>query len=170
MEANEQQRVFDEWLGENRGLFFKVVRAYAFNPHDQEDLFQEIATQVWNSVPKFRGDSKVTTWIYRVALYSAIAWSKKERRHRDNHQTINGHEQTLLQVSKIRNPRLDWLYEQVSQLDEVDRSLTLMMLDGYSYKEISATLGITESNVGVKLNRVKKRLTEKSNQEIQNGV
>jgi RNA polymerase sigma-70 factor (ECF subfamily) len=170
MEANEQQRIFDEWLGEHRGLFFKVVRAYAFNPHDQEDLFQEIATQVFNSIPKFRGDSKPTTWIYRVALYSAMAWSKKERRHRDSHQSINGEEHTLLQPSKTRNSRLDWLYEQISQLDELDRSLTLMMLDGYSYKEISATLGITENNVGVKLNRIKKRLTEKSNAEVKNGV
>lgn len=170
MEANEQQRVFDEWLGEHRGLFFKVVRAYAFNPHDQEDLFQEIATQVWNSIPKFRGDSKATTWIYRVALYSAMAWSKKERKHRDQHQTINGQEHALLQPSRIKNSRLDWLYEQISRLDEVDRSLTLMMLDGYSYREISATLGITESNVGVKLNRIKKRLTEKSNEETKNGI
>jgi len=170
MEANEQQRIFDDWLAEHRGLFFKVVRAYAFNPHDQEDLFQEISTQVWNSVPKFRGDSKVTTWIYRVALYSAMAWSKKERKHRDQHQTINGQEHTLLQPSKTRNARLDWLYDQISRLDEVDRSLTLMMLDGYSYKEISATLGITESNVGVKLNRIKKRLTEQSNAEVQHGV
>lgn len=170
MEAAEQQQIFDEWLDEHRGLFFKVVRAYTFNPHDQEDLFQEIATQVWNSVPKFRSNSKVTTWIYRVALYSAMAWSKKERRHRDKNQTINGYEYTLLQVSKIKNPRLDWLYDQIGQLDKVDRSLTLMMLDGYSYKEISATLGITESNVGVKLNRVKKHLTEKSNEEINNGI
>lgn len=170
METDEQQRIFDEWLGEHRGLFFKVVRAYAFNPHDQEDLFQEIATQVWHSVPKFRGDSKVTTWIYRVALYSAMAWSKKERRHRDQHQTINGHEHTMLQASRAKNPRLDWLYDQISRLDEVDRSLTLMMLDGYSYKEISATLGITESNVGVKLNRIKKRLTEQSNAEVPHGV
>ena len=82
MEVNEQQRIFDEWLEQHRGLFFKVVRAYAFDPHDQEDLFQEVATQVWNSVPKFRSESKVTTWIYRVALYTAMAWSKKERRSR----------------------------------------------------------------------------------------
>ncbi|MBI1177837.1 sigma-70 family RNA polymerase sigma factor [bacterium] len=170
MERNEQQRIFDGWLDEHRGLFFKVVRAYAFNQHDQEDLFQEITTQVWNSIPKFRGDSKATTWIYRVALYSAMAWSKREKRHRDGHQTINGQEHALLQTSKNKNPRLDWLYDQIGQMDEIDRSLTLMMLDGHSYKEISATLGITESNVGVKLNRIKKRLTEKSNEETNHGL
>ena len=170
MNTGEQQRVFGEWLDQHSGLFFKVVRAYAFNPHDQEDLFQEIATQVWNSVPKFRGDSAVTTWIYRVALYSAIAWSKKERRHRDTHRTIDGHDYTLLQAAENNDPRLDWLYQQIAQLDEIDRSLTLLMLDGFSYKEIGATLGITQSHVGVKLNRIKKRLTQQSLEEINHGV
>jgi len=170
MEANDQQQIFDEWLKEHRGLFFKVVRAYAFKPQDQEDLFQEIATQVWNSIPKFRNDSKVTTWIYRVALYSAMAWSKKERRYRDQHQPITGLENTLIQASKTKNPQLDWLYDQISQLDEVDRSLALMMLDGYSYKEIADTMGITETYVGVKVNRFKKRLTEKHKQEVKHEL
>ena len=170
MKTSEQQRIFDEWLDQHIGVFFKVVRAYAFNPHDQEDLFQEVATQVWNSVPKFRGDSATTTWIYRVALYSAMAWSKTERRHRDKHHAFDVHDFKLLQISKIEDPRLDWLYEQISQLDEVDRSLTLLMLDGFSYKEIGATLGITENHVGVKLNRIKKRLTEQSLEEINHGV
>ena len=165
MDADEQQRIFDEWLGEHRGLFFKVLRSYAFNAHDREDLFQEIATQVWHSIPKFRSHSKVSTWIYRVALYSAIAWSKKEKRYQDRVQTIDGCEQVLLTASKERNPQLDWLFEQIGELGEIDRSLTLLMLDGFSYREISETLGITESNVGVKINRIKKRLSEKLEEE-----
>ena len=170
MDADDQRRIFDEWLEQHRGLFFKVVRAYAFTPPDQEDLFQEVATQVWNSIPKFRHDAKVSTWIYRVALYAAMAWSKKERRYREKHQSINGYEHVLIQSAKTRNPQLDWLYEQISQLDPVDRSLTLMMLDGHSYKEIAETLGITESNVGVKLNRFKKRLTEQLNRKVQHEL
>ena len=165
MHISEQERIFDKWLELHRGLFFKVVRAYAHNSQDQEDLFQEIVAQVWNSVPKFRGDCAVTTWIYRVALYSAIGWSKKERRHRENHRSIKGDNSRLLQVSEVKNPRIDWLYEQIAELDEIDRSLTLLMLDGFSYKEIAFTLGITESNVGVKLNRIKKRLAELVNEE-----
>ena len=72
MKSTEQQRIFEEWLGLHSGLLFKVVRAYAFNSHDQDDLFQEITAQLWNSVPGYRGDSALPTWIYRVALYSAI--------------------------------------------------------------------------------------------------
>ncbi len=165
MEAKEQRRIFDEWLSEHRGLFFKVLRSYAFTAHDREDLFQEIATQVWHSIPKFRRHAKVSTWIYRVALYSAIAWSKKERRYQAHVQTMDGCEQVLLTASKERNPQLDWLFEQIGELGAIDRSLTLLMLDGFSYREISETLGITESNVGVKINRIKKRLSEKLEEE-----
>src|ERR1700729_4645395 len=89
MGQTEQQRVFDGWLGNHQGLFFKVVRAYAFTPQDQEDLFQEIATQVWRSIPGFRGDAAVTTWIYRVALNAAITWTQKERRHRAGKQRLD---------------------------------------------------------------------------------
>lgn len=82
MDENEQMQIFDMWITEHRGLFFKVVRSFAFNPHDQDDLFQEISTQVFHSIRKFNGDSKASTWIYRVALYSAMRWSGKERRHK----------------------------------------------------------------------------------------
>ncbi len=165
MKAPEQKRIFDEWLETHRGLFFKVVRSYAFTPHDQDDLFQEIATQVWHSIPKFRKDAKVSTWIYRVALYSAMAWSKKERRYRDRIQTVEEFEPTLLKPVKQTSGQLDWLFEQIGQLNEIDRSLTLLMLDGYSYREIAETLGITENHVGVKVSRIKKHLAEKLEEE-----
>ena len=162
MNAGQQQHIFEDWLADHRGLFFKIVRAYAFTHHDQEDLFQVIATQVWNSVPNYRGESKTSTWIYRVALFAAISWSKKERKYRDHHRDVDASTPTLLAASPRQNPRVEWLYEQISQLDEIDRSLTLMMLDGFSYADIATTLGISESHVGVKLNRLKKHLSNLS--------
>ena len=170
MKPDEQQKIFEDWLTLHRGLLFKVVRAYAFTGHDQEDLFQEITTQVWNSIPSYRGDSAVTTWIYRVALYSAMAWSKKERRHRERHQSITSDDRPLLQHANVNNQKLDWLYEQIAQLDEIDRSLTLLMLDGFSYREIGETMGISQNYVGVKLTRIKKRLTEQSTKEDTHGI
>jgi RNA polymerase sigma-70 factor, ECF subfamily len=170
MQKDEQQRVFDGWLRSHQGLFFKVVRAYAFTPQDQEDLFQEIATQVWRSIPGFRGDAAVTTWIYRVALNAAIAWTQKERRHRAGKQGLDGVEPAILQTSPATDPRVEWLYEQIRQLNEVDRSLTLLLLDGFSYKEMATMLGITENYVGVKINRTKAHLTGKSREEIGDGV
>lgn len=170
MRNDEQQQVFDGWLRNHQGLFFKVVRAYAFTPSDQEDLFQEIATQVWRSIPGFRGDAAVTTWIYRVALNAAIAWTQKERRHRAGKQGLDGVEHAFLQASPATDPRVEWLYEQIRQLNEIDRSLTLLLLDGFSYKEMAAMLGITENYVGVKINRIKAHLTGKSREEVSDGV
>jgi RNA polymerase sigma-70 factor, ECF subfamily len=170
MGKDEQQQVFDGWLSNHQGLFFKVVRAYAFTPHDQEDLFQEIATQVWRSIPGFRGDAAVTTWIYRVALNAAIAWTQKERRHRAGKEGLDGVEHAFLQASPATDPRIEWLYEQIRHLNEIDRSLTLLLLDGFSYKEMAAMLGITENYVGVKINRIKAHLTGKSREEVSDGV
>ncbi len=170
MDENEQKRLFDECLNKHKGLLFKVVRAYAFSPHDQDDLFQEISVQVWNSIPNFRGESAVTTWIYRVALYSAIAWSRREKKHHDGKQPLTEVEHTLTETAKFKDSRLDWLYEQIAQLNEIERSLTLLLLDGFSYKEMATILGISESNVGVKINRIKKHLTQKSQETINHGV
>ncbi len=170
MQKEEQRQIFVAWLGSHKGLFFKVVRAYAFTPPDQEDLFQEIATQVWRSIPGFRADAAVTTWIYRVALNAAITWTREERRHRDGARALDGVESAILQASPARDPRVEWLYEQIRELNEVDRSLTLLLLDGFSYKEMAAMLGITENYVGVKINRIKAHLTSKSREEIGNGV
>lgn len=162
MDEHIQKQTFDEWLARHRGLIFKVIRAYAFTPHDQDDLFQEIITQVWNSIPRFRGDSAVTTWLYRVSLNTASAWLRKERRNHGRTQALNGSEFVLETPVRAPNPRLDWLYEQIARLDHIDRSLTLLMLDGSSYREMAETLGITESNVGVKINRIKAHLIKQS--------
>ncbi len=170
MDKGEQKRLFDEWLDRHTGLFFKVVRAYAFTPHEQDDLFQEISIQVWNSIPNFRGDSAVPTWIYRVALYSAIAWARREKKHHEGKQPLTEAEYALTETAKFKDSRLDWLYEQIGRLNEIDRSLTLLLLDGFSYKEMATVLGISESNVGVKINRIKKHLTQKSLETINHGV
>lgn len=170
MREDDQQKIFAEWLTVNKGLFFKVVRAYAFTPQDQEDLFQEIAAQVWRSVPGYRGDAAVTTWIYRVALNTAIAWTQKERKHREGKRALDGVESAMLRAAPATDPRVEWLYQQIRQLSEIDRSVTLLLLDGFSYKEMAAMLGITENYVGVKISRIKTQLSSKSREEVRDGV
>lgn len=170
MVESEQKRIFDEWLDRHKGLFFKVVRAYAFTPQDQDDLFQEIAIQVWDSVPNFRGESSTATWIYRVALYTAMSWARQEIKREDGKRPLAGIEHTLIATTTKIDDRLIWLYDEIAQLNEVDRSLTLLLLDGYSYKEMAAILGISTSNVGVKINRIKKHLTRKSKEGVTHGV
>jgi RNA polymerase sigma-70 factor, ECF subfamily len=157
MTEAEQNEIFAAWLAQHKGIFFKIVRAYAFNAHDQDDLFQEISLQVWRSIPDFRGEAKASTWIYRVALYAAMAWTRKENRQPPT-RSLAGVEEALLHPSLSSDPRLEWLYEQIARLEPVDRSLCLLLLDGFSYKEMAEMAGISESNVGVKIHRIKQKL------------
>lgn len=105
---------------------------------------------------------------YRVALNSALNWSRKERKHRDRTQPLGG--DALRETSAAKDRRLGWLYEQIGQFDHVDRSLTLLLLDGFSYREMAETLGISESYVGVKINRIKTHLINLTKEEKHHGV
>lgn len=163
MTEKRQTEIFEEWIERYQSLIFKAVRAYAFSPHDHDDLFQEIAIQLWRSVPNFRGDSADSTWIYRVALNTAVKWSRTERKHNEKRSSFDSVKHILRRREDTpRDERLDWLYEEIGRLDEVDRSLTLLMLDGFSYREMSEILGISESHVGVKIHRIKKHLITQS--------
>ena len=169
MTEKEQTHIFETWLHQCKALIFKIVRAYAFTSDDQSDLFQEISIQVWRSIPTFRHEAAITTWIYRISLNTAISWVRKERK-RNQAETLEN-VQHILQESKIEvDERLVWLYKEIQQLDEIDRSITLLLLDGLSYKEMAGILGITESNVGVRINRVKKQLIAKSKKYDHYGV
>ena len=162
---SERDRIFADWLASHKGILFKVVHAYAFEHADRQDLFQEIVIQIWHSVDAFRGDSSVPTWMYRVALNTAIAWTRKENRHQRGKQPLEIVEGLLTTSSEARDPRVEWLYQQIAQLKDVDRSVALLLLDGFSYKEIAAIVGITESNVGVKISRIKSALAGKRAEE-----
>lgn len=164
MTESEQRKVFDDWLGLHKGLLFKVVRAYAFTGEDQDDLFQEITIQVWRSIPNFRRESAVTTWLYRVSLNTAMKWKSREHKHVNGRNPINhtNHDHVLQESQKPVDDRLSWLYEEIASLNEIDRSLCLLLLDDFSYKEMSGILGISESNVAVKIHRVKKHLIAQS--------
>lgn len=170
MTENEQLHIFESWLGDYKALFFKIIRAYAFIEADRDDLFQEIAVQVWRSVPNFRQDSAVTTWIYRVALNTAIKWNRDEQKHHQNRQSFENVEHLLQRKEPQTDDRLVWLYEEISKLDEIDRSMCLLMLDGFSYQEMSEILGISESNVGVKIHRIKKHLIEQLEEYNHHGI
>lgn len=169
MHASEQKQIFGEWLTQHKGIFFKIVRSFAFTLHDQDDLFQEISLQVWKSIPDYRGTAKPSTWIYRVALYTASTWVRNEKKQPPT-QSITDVEHTLTMTTQPHDERLDWLYAQIAQFDPIDRSVCLLLLDGFSYKEIAALLGISESNVGVKIHRIKQHLRCNSEEVTQYGV
>ncbi|CAN5383413.1 RNA polymerase sigma factor [soil metagenome] len=165
----ERNRVFESWIDAHKAILFKVSRAYGATHSDREDLFQEIALQLWHSVEAWRGACEATTWIYRVALNTALAWRRKERRHRQGRQDIED-ATGLLVAPSGRDPRLDWIYQRIAKLDEGNRALALLLLDGFSYRDMAQILGLSESNVGVKINRIKAALAAQLAKEEHDGL
>jgi RNA polymerase sigma-70 factor (ECF subfamily) len=165
----ERNRVFESWIDAHKAILFKVARVYGATHSDREDLFQEMALQVWHSINAYQGDCAAPTWIYRVALNTALAWRRRERRHTDGRQDIDA-TAPLLVAPSGRDPRMDWIYERIAELDEGNRALALLMLDGFSYREMSQILGIGESNVGMKINRIKAALAARLAKEERDGV
>ena len=165
MTAHEQETTFRRWLGDHLGLMLKVVRASAATPSDQEDLFQEVSLALWSSIPAFRGEARETTWIYRVAFNTALAWQRGERRRRVRHETF-----LKFAVAPQAHPShadhppeeeiVERLYAAIRQLPKVEASLALMHLEGLSYQQMAEVAGISENYIGVKLNRIRKQLAE----------
>jgi RNA polymerase sigma-70 factor (ECF subfamily) len=162
--ADEREGLFRQWLDEHKGLMYRIVRVYAAGPQDQADLFQDILVQLWFSIPSFRGESKSSTWVYKVALNTALAWRRAERRRRHRYRPlVEIAEQPDLggsSSSPATDGMVERLYVEIRRLPESDRSLVLLHLDGLSYRDMADILGISEDNVGVKLNRIRKRLAE----------
>ncbi|MEQ9410132.1 MAG: RNA polymerase sigma factor [Fuerstiella sp.] len=162
MNKKQQDQKLSDWLQRHKGLLLRVTRSFAATSHDRDDLLQEVVLQVWRSIPRYTSKVAESTWIYRVALYTAVSWTRKESKHNDVRNEFTGEP---VADAPAADPRVDWLYEKIAELDPIDRSLALLMLDGLSYREISDTLGLSENNVGVRLNRIRKQLTAKLDRE-----
>ncbi|SDS61095.1 RNA polymerase sigma-70 factor, ECF subfamily [Formosa sp. Hel1_31_208] len=150
---------FVELLEKHQNIVHKVCRLYTNNQDAHNDLFQEITIQLWKAYPKFRGDAKFSTWMYRVGLNTAITLYRKSKR------TIKTQEFESVSF-KIKSEdyddtqeqQLKLLYTAVHQLNDIEKALVLLYLEDKNYSEISETLGISEVNARVKMNRVKKKL------------
>jgi RNA polymerase sigma-70 factor (ECF subfamily) len=165
MNAEEQETIFRRWLNDHLGLMLKLVRAGAATPEDQDDLFQEVLVNVWSSIRAFRGDARETTWIYRVAFNTTMAWRRGEWRRRRGHERFLKFDVSpQLQPSHLdllpEREMVERLYAAIRQPPKVDASLALMHLDGLSYQEMAEVLGISENYIGVKLNRIRKQLAD----------
>ena len=155
----DYETTFKQWLSQHTGLILRIARAYGSTAEDQDDLFQEILLQMWLSIPRFGGLAKVSTWIYRVALNTAMVWKrgeKRRRKHNNRLMTFSAAQNNTGQPDEI----IERLYEAIRKLPKIDASILLMHLDGLAYGEMAEILGISENNVGVKLNRAKKQLAQ----------
>jgi len=153
------EKSFLKDINEHQGIILKVCSMYCDDRDDSEDLFQEIVLQLWKSYSGFKGEAKISTWMYRVALNTAITRLRKTKRRPDNQRLGNDN----FDIAEVANNRLDIqfsaeLQQAINMLNRVDRALMMLYLDETSYSEIAEIIGISESNVGVKINRIKNRL------------
>lgn len=161
-QAREER--FRELVRENRARLRRIARAYGDGRHDAEDLHQEILLEAWRSLPSYRGEARASTWLYRVALNTAL----NHEREREVRRDARLGEEDLPRGRRFPRPdehtddrrRVERLHAAVDELEETDRALVLMYLDGRSYREMSEVMGITESYVGVKLHRLKETLAD----------
>ena len=158
MNSDDAQRGFIDRIDQHRGILFKVAAAYCPNPSDREDLIQETVAQLWRSYRRFDGRSTFSTWMYRIAMNVAIGYLRKEKRN--PRSVASAETASLQQIPEPRfqdDERVGVLRALIASLPPLDRALMLLYLDDYPYAEIAATLGISESNVGTKIARIKER-------------
>lgn len=152
------EKEFVQLLNRHPGIIYKVCSLYCQDPDDRKDLFQEIVLQLWKAYSMFRNESGVTTWMYRVALNTAIS-NYRKKTGKIQSVPFSGLE---LQIPDLRDESSDEsisrLYRAIEQLSPVEKAVITLYLDDRSYDEIASIIGISKSNVGVKLNRIKTKL------------
>ncbi len=161
----EQQQRFTDWMRDHGAIVHHVVHGFA-SGEDRDDLLQDVLLAVWKSVPAFRGQSRPTTYLYRVSHNAALLWSRTQRNYRRRVERFGALSawESPSGADAVTDERLARLYAAIHALMPVDRSLMLLLLDGLSYREIAEVLGLSESNVGVKISRIKSQLTRTLNE------
>ncbi|APQ18974.1 RNA polymerase sigma factor [Maribacter hydrothermalis] len=154
----DKEEVFTNLIREHQALLYKVTSIYTDNKEDREDLFQEVVFQLWKYFDSFRNDAKVTTWMYRVAMNTAITFIKKKKRRPDSVPVADVFINQSDYKDDVYEERLKLLYRHLQHLNTLEKGLIFLLLEGKSYKEIAQITGLSDSNVGTKISRVKKKL------------
>jgi RNA polymerase sigma-70 factor (ECF subfamily) len=166
MTSPEQDACFERWMADHIAILYRVAHAFALGA-DRHDLMQELMLAVWKAVPEFRGESKPSTFIYRVSHNAAMTWKRTRRNYQRKVDELAFQAASEPQPGPSATERdaLERIYAAIHELPEMDRSLILLSLDGLAYREMAQIHGLSESNVGVRLNRIKARLA-RSLQEL----
>ena len=154
----ETETTFLTLINQHKAIIHKVSKMYMNDVELQRDLFQEIVMQLWKAYPSFKGNSKFSTWMYRVALNTALVYFKKENRKVDKTPLDENIDIVDVNESEIKEEKLAYLYKAVQELNAVEKALIFLFLENQSHREIAENLGITEVNARVKLNRTKEKL------------
>ena len=162
MNINKRKRYL-KIIEQHKGIIFKVTRSYCKSEFDREDLAQEILAQIWRSLDTYNNDLKMSTWLYRVALNVAISFYRKDKSAAYKHTEIEDKLLTYNMDEEAENKQsLIKLYEFIHELNDIDKAVLLMYLEGENQAEIAANLNITISNVSTKISRIKQKLKLKT--------
>ncbi|PWS29511.1 RNA polymerase subunit sigma-70 [Pedobacter yonginense] len=155
---NTTEQSFLTLINQHKAIIHKISRMYMHGDEERRDLFQEIVLQLWKAYPTFKGHSKFTTWMYRVALNTALVYFKKEIRKVDKSPLEDGIDLIDESDGADKEERLAYLYKAVQELNAVEKALIFLFLEDQSHREIAENLGISEVNARVRLSRTKDKL------------
>lgn len=154
------EKDFIKVVQENAGIINSICGTYFSNSDDFKDARQDVILQLWRSFPTFRGESKISTWIYKVALNTILTKRKKDQKEQKTEPIAQIHLEQIssdVTLSEDGLPEFSWL---VSKLDDCDKAIVMLWLEGYANKEIAVLLNLTATNVSTRLNRLKHKLKD----------
>ncbi len=165
MNSEEKEKLFTEVFKENKDRIFRLCYTSLNNKDEVDDLFQEVMTNVWRSLDSFRNESKISTWIYRITVNSALLFNKRYKTKSGRFQNFEHHELEEMHSGSPFEKNLDDdlknLHKAIALLSKQDRIIIGLFLEGMSYDEISDVVGISRNYVGVRINRIKTALAKK---------
>ena len=165
MATDQIQERFLELIQENAGIIHKVCHLYCHSAQDRQDLFQEITVQLWKAFPKFRNESKISTWMYRIALNTAISDFRKQQRRIITTSELPAESMELQEHNILeQKERLALLQEAVTHLSDIEKAILMLYLEENNYQEMEEVLGIGQANLRVKINRIKEKLRRHTGQ------
>ena len=160
MSPEERDACFESWMRDHVAILYRVANAFATGA-DRHDLMQELLIAVWKAIPEFRGDARPSTFLYRVSHNAALTWKRTQRNYRRKVDELAVEMATMpTGASPHQADALERLYAAIRELPELDRSLVLLHLDGLSYREAAEIHGLSETNVGARLSRIRARLAK----------
>lgn len=149
---------FISLLENHIGIILKISKAYTNTVQDREDLINDTAYEMWKAFPNFKGNSKVSTWLYRIALNTAMNYNRTTRKKRNFIQSAIEIYSNEPSSEADSDPQIEMLYDWIAELDEFNKALILLYLDGYKHDEIAEITGISKTNVGTRISRIKEQL------------
>ncbi len=156
--------IFLELIEKHKGVIFKITSSYCKDKDDQQDLAQEIVVQLWNTFEKYNPSYRFSTWLYRIALNTSISFYRKEKRRKTKDLELSYFLKNETEEDDEPNEKLVQLRTFIQELKEIDKAIILLYLEGLTQKEIGEIMGISSSNTGTKISRIKKSLKKKFNQ------